>query len=95
MSSFRHLSKLIYTDRDRRTNEQSVRFGEYGGDASQLSDIVRATLMFKIRPNVIADIYGAIEEIVFMSELNGVRASVTLLDDRWGSFLKQQHDNKN
>ena len=28
----------------------------YGGDASQLSDIVRATLMFKIRPNVIADI---------------------------------------
>ena len=51
--------------------------------------------MFKIRPNVIADIYGAIEEIVFMSELNGVRASVTLLDDRWGSFLKQQHDNKN
>ena len=37
--------------------------------------------MFKIRPNVIADIYAAIEEIVFMSELNGVRASVTLLDD--------------
>ena len=39
--------------------------------------------MFKVRPNVIADIYGAIEEIVFMSELNGVRASVTLLDDRF------------
>ena len=42
--------------------------------ASQLSDIVRATLMFKIRPNVITDIYAAIEEIVFMSELNGVRS---------------------
>ena len=39
--------------------------------------------MFKVRPNVIADIYGAIEEIVFMSELNGVRASVTFLDDRF------------
>ena len=51
----------------------------YGGDASQLSDIVRATLMFKIRPKVIADIYAAIEEIVFMSELNGVRASVIVL----------------
>ena len=51
--------------------------------ASQLSDIVRATLMFKVRRYVIADIYGAIEEIGFMSELNGVRASVTLLDDRF------------
>ena len=39
--------------------------------------------MFKVRPNVIADIYDAIEEIVFMSELNGVRASVTFLDDRF------------
>lgn len=57
----------------------------YGGDASQLSDIVRATLMFKIRPgsDVLADMYGAIEELVFMNELNGARARVTLLDDRY------------
>ena len=48
--------------------------------------------MFKIRPNVIADIYGAIEEIVFMSELNGVRASVTLLDDRYQNPRSQYRD---
>ena len=65
---------------------------EYGGDASQLSDIVRATLMFKMRPNVVADIYAAIEEIVFMSELNGVRASVTLLDDRYQHPRGQYRD---
>ena len=39
--------------------------------------------MFKIRPNVLADMYAAIEEIVYMNELNGVRAFVTLIDDRY------------
>ena len=48
--------------------------------------------MFKIRPNVIAEIYGAIEEIVYMSELNGVRASVTLLDDRFQNPRGQYRD---
>ena len=48
--------------------------------------------MFKIRPNVIAEIYGAIEEIVYMSELNGVCASVTLLDDRFQNPRGQYRD---
>jgi|OM-RGC.v1.029207826 hypothetical protein len=48
--------------------------------------------MFKKRANVIADIYAAIEEIVFMSELNSVRASVTLLDDRYQHPRGQYRD---
>merc|ERR1740138_1310390 len=48
--------------------------------------------MFKMRPNVIADLYAAIEEIVFMSELNGVRAIVTLLDDRYQNPRGQYRD---
>ena len=32
----------------------------YGGDASQLSDVVRATLMFTIRPNVLTDMYAVL-----------------------------------
>ena len=48
--------------------------------------------MFNIRPNVLADIYAAIEDIVFMSELNGVRAQVTLLDDRYQNPRGQYRD---
>ena len=38
-------------------------------------------------PNVLKDMYDALEEIVFMSELNGARASVTLIDDRFQRSL--------
>ena len=38
--------------------------------------------MFKNHPNVLADVYAAIEDVVFMSELHGARASVTLLDTK-------------
>ena len=55
----------------------------YGGDASQLSDIVRATLKFKMGPGVIANMYAAVDELVHMSDLNGARASLTLFDDRY------------
>ena len=48
--------------------------------------------MFMIRPNVIAEVYTAIEEIVYMSELNGVRARVTLLDDRYQQPRGQYRD---
>ena len=48
--------------------------------------------MFEMRPNVIGDIYAAIEEIVFMSELNGVRTTVTLLDDRYQQPRGQYRD---
>lgn len=49
----------------------------YGGDASQLSDIVRATLSFEMGPNAVGRMYAAVEEMVYLSELNGIRASVT------------------
>ena len=48
--------------------------------------------MFKMRPNVLAYMYAAIEEIVFMSELNGVRTIVTLLDDRYQQPRGQYRD---
>ena len=54
-----------------------------GGDASQLSDIVRATLEFKMHPDVLEDMYGAVEYMVYASELNGCRVSVTLFHDRY------------
>ena len=41
----------------------------YGGDASQLSDIVRATLEFKMHPDVLEDMYNAVEYMVYAGEL--------------------------
>jgi len=55
----------------------------YGGDASQLSDIVRATLKFRMGPNILERLYGTVERLVFMKELNGAHARVTLLADRY------------
>ena len=55
----------------------------YGGDASHLSDIVRATLKFKMGPDVLDKMYGAVEDMLFMSELHGARCSVTLFTDRY------------
>ena len=55
----------------------------YGGDASQLSDIVRATLEFKMHPDVLEDMYKAVEYMVYASELNGCRVTVTLFHDRF------------
>ena len=55
----------------------------YGGDASQLSDIVRATLEFKMHPDVLKDMYRAVEYMVYAGELNGCRVSVTLFHDRY------------
>ena len=53
------------------------------GDASQLSDIVRATLEFKMHPDVLEDMYRAVEYMVYAGELNGCRVSVTLFHDRF------------
>ena len=36
----------------------------YGGDSSQLSDIVRATLEFKMHSDVLEDMYNCIEHLV-------------------------------
>ena len=55
----------------------------YGGDASQLSDIVRATLEFKMHPDALEHMYKAVEYMVYASELNGCRVSVTFFHDRY------------
>eukprot|EP00746_Dinoflagellata_sp_MGD_P155047 gnl/MRDRNA2_/MRDRNA2_85173_c0_seq2.p1 gnl/MRDRNA2_/MRDRNA2_85173_c0~~gnl/MRDRNA2_/MRDRNA2_85173_c0_seq2.p1 ORF type:complete len:1075 (-),score=201.63 gnl/MRDRNA2_/MRDRNA2_85173_c0_seq2:64-3138(-) len=55
----------------------------YGGDASQLSDIVRATLEFKMHPEVLEDMYNAVEYLVYAGEFNGCRVSVTHFHDRY------------
>ena len=55
----------------------------YGGDASQLSDIVRATLEFKMHPEVLDDMYKAVDYMVYGGEFNGCRVSVTLFHDRF------------
>lgn len=55
----------------------------YGGDASQLSDIVRATLRFKMVPEVLDNIYIALDELVYTREFRGARVKVTLIDDRF------------
>ena len=56
---------------------------KYGGDASQLSDILRATLRFNMRQGVLKDMYDAIEDLVYMYELSGIRATVTFFEDRY------------
>ena len=48
-----------------------------------MSDIVRATLQFKMHKGVMEDMYNAVEAMIYMPELIASRASVTLFDDRY------------
>jgi hypothetical protein len=56
---------------------------KYGGDASQLSDILQATLRFKMHRGVLKEMYDAVEHLVYMHELGGMRATVTFFEDRY------------
>eukprot|EP00931_Biecheleriopsis_adriatica_P059730 TRINITY_DN3579_c0_g1_i8.p1 TRINITY_DN3579_c0_g1~~TRINITY_DN3579_c0_g1_i8.p1 ORF type:complete len:1297 (-),score=227.26 TRINITY_DN3579_c0_g1_i8:844-4707(-) len=55
----------------------------YGGDASNLSDILRATLEFKLDENGVQKMYEALDYLVFKSKMFGTRVSVTHLVDRF------------
>ena len=55
----------------------------YGGDASNLSDILRATLEFKLDDEGVDKMYGALEHLVFNSNAFGTRVSVTHVVDRF------------
>ena len=57
----------------------------YGGDASQLSDIVRATLKFPMGHGAVQNMYDAVEALINMPELRSARASVTHFSDRYQS----------
>eukprot|EP00931_Biecheleriopsis_adriatica_P080304 TRINITY_DN5365_c0_g1_i3.p1 TRINITY_DN5365_c0_g1~~TRINITY_DN5365_c0_g1_i3.p1 ORF type:complete len:1224 (+),score=251.97 TRINITY_DN5365_c0_g1_i3:112-3783(+) len=56
----------------------------YGGDASQLSDVVRATLVFQ----TIDDMYGAVKHLIFHEHLFGTRLCFTHFADRYQNPFK-------
>ena len=70
------------------SNSSSSLNSSFGGDASQLSDIVRATLEFPMHPNVLQDMYAAVEYMVYAGKLNGCRVRVTHLHDRYQHAFK-------
>lgn len=59
-----------------------------GGDVSQLNDIVRATLVFKMHEDVLGDMYNALEGIIEMPELEAAGARVALFLDQYQKPLK-------
>ena len=60
----------------------------YGGDASQLSDVVRATIKFKMHRDVLGDMYGAVETLINWVKFNGARVSVVFFADRYQNPFK-------